>query len=98
VVVAAAVIAVTRSDLVLVACVLVTSGGLFALKARNYFWMVAFLTPLVLLMLTVVRFTGLRIVGYRVADTLIGTALALVVVEIWDRGEPVDTSTAGPSS
>jgi hypothetical protein len=98
VVVAAAVIAVTRSDLVLVACVLVTSGGLFALKARNYFWMVALLTPLVLLMLTVVRFTGLRIVGYRVADTLIGTALALVIVEIWDRGEPVDTSTPGPST
>jgi uncharacterized membrane protein YccC len=52
----------------------------------------------VLLMLTVVRFTGLRIVGYRVADTLIGTALALVIVEIWDRGEPVDTSTPGPST
>ena len=98
VVVAAAVIALTRSDLVLLSCVLVTSGGLFALKARNYFWMVAMLTPLVLLMLTVVRFTGLRIVGYRVADTLIGTALALVVVEIWDRGEPVDPSTVRPSS
>lgn len=96
--VAAAVIVVTRSDLVLLACILVTSGGLFALKARNYFWMVALLTPLVLLMLTVVRSAGLRIVGYRVADTLIGTALALVVVEIWDRGEPVDTSTSGTSS
>jgi hypothetical protein len=98
VVAAAAVITLTRSDPVLLVCVLMTSGGLFALKARNYFWMVALLTPLVLLMLTVVRFTGLRIVGYRVADTLIGTALALVVVEIWDRGEPIDTSTARPSA
>jgi len=98
VVAAAAVIVLTRSDPVLLTCVLVTSGGLFALKARNYFWMVALLTPLVLVMLTVVRFSGLRIIGYRVADTLIGTALALVVVEIWDREEPLDTSTASPSS
>jgi len=87
---AAAVIALTRSDPVLLACVLVTSGGLFALKSRNYFWMVALLTPLVLLMLTVVHYGGLRIVGYRVADTLAGTALALVIVEIWDRGEGSD--------
>ncbi|HEY5109616.1 MAG TPA: FUSC family protein, partial [Acidimicrobiales bacterium] len=98
VVVAAAVIALTRSDAVLLVCVLVTSGGLFALKARNYFWMVALLTPLVLLMLTVVSYTGLRIIGYRVVDTLVGTALALVVVEIWDRGEATGTPGASPPS
>lgn len=90
VVVAAVIIAVTRSDPVLLACILVTSGGLFALKSRNYFWMVALLTPLVLLMLTVVHYSGLRIIGYRVADTLVGTAMALVIVEIWDRGEAPD--------
>jgi len=87
---AAAVIAVTRSDPVILACILVTAGGLFALKSRNYFWMVVLLTPLVLLMLTVVHYGGLRIVGYRVVDTLAGTASALVIVEIWDRGETSD--------
>jgi len=91
---AAAVIALTRSEPVLLACILVTSGGLFALKSRNYFWMVALLTPLVLLMLTVVHYGGLRIVGYRVVDTLAGTALALVIVEIWDRGEEPGTRRA----
>jgi len=85
--VAAGVIAVSRSDAVLLVCVALTAAGLFAFKSRNYFWMVALLTPLVLLMLTVVRYGGLRIVGYRVVDTLVGTALALVVVEIWDRGD-----------
>jgi len=92
--VAAAVIAVTRSDAVLLACVLGTSAGLFALKSRNYFWMVTLLTPLVLFMLSVVEYHGLRIVGYRVVDTLVGTALALVVIEIWDRGEVSGTRPA----
>ncbi len=96
--VAGALIAVTRSEPVLLACVLVTSGGLFALKARNYFWMVTMLTPLVLLMLTVVDYRGLRIVGYRVVDTLVGTALALVVVEIWDRGAITGRDLVGPPS
>jgi hypothetical protein len=60
--------------------------------------MVALLTPLVLLMLTVVSYTGLRIIGYRVVDTLVGTALALVVVEIWDRGEATGIPGASPPS
>ena len=92
--VAAVVIATTRSDTVLLVCVLATSAGLFALKARNYFWTVALLTPLVLLMLTIVHPSGLRIIGYRVVDTLAGTALALVVVELGDRGE---AATGEPS-
>jgi len=96
--IAAAVIAVTRSEAVLLAGVLVTSAGLFALKARNYFWMVTLLTPLVLLMLTVIEDHGLRIVGYRVVDTLVGTALALVVIEIWDRGEVGGADPPGPPS
>lgn len=83
---AGAVIAAAPSEGVLVACVFVTAGGLFALKARNYFWMVALLTPLVLLMLSAVHPEGLRLVAYRVADTFAGTALALVVVELWGRG------------
>ena len=85
--VAAGVIVLSRSDAVLLVCVALTAAGLFAFKSRNYFWMVALLTPLVLLMLTVVKDGGMRIVGYRVVDTLVGTALALVVVEIWDRGD-----------
>jgi hypothetical protein len=48
--------------------------------------MVALLTPLVLLMLSVVHPDGLRIVAYRVTDTFAGTALALVAVEVGDRG------------
>ncbi len=82
---AGAVIAAAPSETVLVACVFVTAGGMFALKARNYFWMVALLTPLVLLMLSAVHPAGLRIVAYRVADTFAGTALALVAVEVWGR-------------
>ena len=87
--VAGAVIAVTHVEVVLVACVFVTAGGLFALKARNYFWMVALITPLVLLMLSAVHPDGLRIVAYRVADTFAGTALALVAAEVWDLGAGV---------
>lgn len=86
---AAAVIASTGSDAVLLVFVAAASGALFALKARNYFWFVTLLTPVVLLMLTVVDHPGLRIAGYRVVNTLVGTALALVVVEIWDRRTPV---------
>ena len=82
---AGSVIAATPSEPVLVASVFVTAGAMFALKARNYFWMVALLTPLVLLMLSAVHPEGLRIVVYRVADTFAGTALALVAVEVWGR-------------
>ncbi len=89
---AGVVIAAGPSEGVLVACVFVTAGGLFALKARNYFWMVALLTPLVLLMLSAVHPDGLRIVAYRVIDTFAGTALALVAVELWGRGGAVGAS------
>ena len=90
VVVAAVLIAVVRSDAVLLAGVFLTSGGLFALKSRNYFWMVTLLTPLVLLMLTVVDGHGLRMVGYRVVDTLVGTAVAVAAIELWDREDADD--------
>ena len=98
VVLAAALITTVRSDAVLLVCILVTSAGLFALKSRNYFWMVTLLTPLVLLMLTVVDGHGLRMVGYRVVDTLAGTALAVAALEICDQREATGTDAGDPPS
>ncbi|MSX68946.1 MAG: hypothetical protein F2757_08585, partial [Actinobacteria bacterium] len=83
--IAAVVVAFTHSEVVLVLCVFLCSGALFALKDRGYHWLVILLTPTVIFMLSAVTFEGWQLIQARVVDNAIGIALALAVVEIWDR-------------
>jgi Fusaric acid resistance protein-like len=81
----AAVSALTSDVGVLVALVFLASGGLFALQARGYQWMVVLLTPTALLMISTVRFRGWDIAADRLVDTGIGIGLALAALTVVDR-------------
>lgn len=80
-------IAVSASDVVLVAGIAVASFSLFALREVSYHWLVTLLTPTALLMISTADFEGSDIAVQRVVDTAVGLAIALVVIAATARFE-----------
>jgi fusaric acid resistance family protein len=72
----------TGEGSVLIACAAVSAFWLYALDARGYFWLVVMLTPTVLLMLSVVDFTGDAIGVERVANSALGIVIGLAIGEL----------------
>lgn len=83
----------TTEPVVMVMLVGVCSFGLFALKDRNYHWLVALLTPTALLMISAVTMTGWTIAVHRLLDTAIGLLLAgAAMTVLWHRRVPPPTA------
>ena len=75
----------THNEAVLVACVFLSSGSLFALKDRGYYWLVILLTPTVIFMLSAIHLQGGTLFYYRIIDNAIGIIMALLLIEVSDR-------------
>jgi hypothetical protein len=73
--------ALTGEEWVLVACIAITSLGLFTLDERGYFWLVVWLTPTALLMLSLVDFQGFEVGVQRTLNSGLGIVLGLVFAE-----------------
>ena len=75
---ATVVVLVTANPWWLAAATALTAFSLFGLRERNYHWLVMLLTPTVLLMISTTNYSELSICAYRILNTALGIALALV--------------------
>jgi fucose 4-O-acetylase-like acetyltransferase len=66
---------------VLVACIAITSLGLFALDERGYFWLVVMLTPTALFMLSIADFQGFEVGVQRTLNSGLGIVVGLLFAE-----------------
>jgi Fusaric acid resistance protein-like len=72
----------------LLACAAATAFLLYALDERGYFWLVVFLTPTALLMISAVDFEGDTVALDRVANSMLGIVIGLAFGELAGAGRP----------
>jgi fusaric acid resistance family protein len=78
----------TGEEWVMVACQGIAAFGLFALFARNYFWLVVLLTPTALLTLSAVDYQGVAVAIERAGWSALGIAVGLSIGELFWRLAP----------
>jgi hypothetical protein len=76
------VLVVTDGPWPLITCAVATVFLLFAMDERGYFWLVVLLTPSVLLMISAVDFEGDRLALDRLAYTMLGILIGLILGEL----------------
>jgi uncharacterized membrane protein YccC len=79
---------VTSNEAVLIACDVVAVFGLFALGQRSYFWLVAFITPTVLLTISAAEYQGFDIALQRAGYTALGIVIGFLIAEVFWRLAP----------